>query len=467
MFHMSNFLNGHLAGLRQGPRLGLFGVLVLLGAIVGLQPSQALAQQDLASKEIELTITGTGARQVPVAVVDFVGQTSQEQDMGMEIARIVRSNLSRAGLLRTIDPKMHPQDSRAALLNMQYPQWQLAGSDNVITGRIKVSQYGRLNVEFFLNDTVRRNQLMALSFSTMANNWRRVGHVISDEVMKRLTGEDGAFDTRIVYVAESGPKTRRTKQLAIMDQDGGNHRILTGNDLLVTTPRFSPASQEITYVALQGNTWRVFIYNLETGQQEVISDFQGTPTAPRFSPKGDRMVLSISFNGNTDLYEVDLTTRRRTRLTNSQGIDTAASYGPGGRRLVFESDRGGSQQLYIKALDTGEVRRISRGQGSYATPVWSPTGEWIAFTKRQGEDFHIGIMRPDGTDERLLTSGFVAESPTWAPNGRLLAYYKQEPTQQGDSVQTALYAVDLFTYQERLVMTPNDASDPAWSPRLR
>lgn len=438
-----------------------------MAAMLSFGVDQAQSQQNPASKEIELTITGAGARQVPVAVVDFVGKTSQEQDMGMEIARIVRSNLSRAGLLRTIDPKMHPQDSRSALLNIQHPQWQLAGSDNVITGRIKVSQYGRLNVEFFLTDTVRRNQLMALSFSTMANNWRRVGHVISDEVMKRLTGEDGAFDTRIVYVAESGPKTRRTKQLAIMDQDGGNHRILTSNDLLVTTPRFSPASQEITYVALQGSTWRVFIYNLETGQQEVISDFQGTPTAPRFSPKGDRMVLSISLNGNTDLYEVDLTTRRRTRLTNSQGIDTAASYDPAGGRLVFESDRGGSQQIYVKALISGEVRRISRGEGSYATPVWSPTGEWIAFTKRQGNDFHIGIMRPDGSDERLLTSGFVAESPTWAPNGRLLAYYKQEPTSQGDSVQTALYAVDLFTYQERIVMTPNDASDPAWSPRLR
>ncbi len=454
--------------LRAWPALPILWALLTL-ALINLALAHAHAQGAgvVASKEIELTISGSGARQVPVAVVDFVGSNSQETDMGMEIARVVRNNLGRAGLLRTIEPGMHPQDPRAALANLQYPQWQLAGSDNVITGRIKISQYGRLNVEFFLSDTVRRNQLMALSFSTMVNNWRRVGHVISDEVMKRLTGEDGAFDTRIVYVAESGPKTRRTKQLAIMDQDGGNHRILTSNELLVTTPRFSPASQEITYVALQGSTWRVFIYNLETGQQEVISDFPGTPTAPRFSPNGDRMVLSISLNGNTDLYEVDLTTRKRKRLTKSQGIDTAASYGPGGRRLVFESDRGGSQQIYVQSLDSGETRRISRGDGRYAAPVWSPTGEWIAFTKQVDDKFFIGIMRPDGSDERLLTSGFVAESPTWAPNGRLLAYYKQAPTEFGDSMETALYAVDLFTYQERLVMTPSDASDPAWSPRLR
>jgi TolB protein len=291
---------------------------------------------------------------------------------------------------------------------------------------------------------------------------------MADAIYKRVTGEDGYFDTRVVYVSESGPMDRRIKRLAIMDQDGSNHRLLTDGRSLVLTPRFSPTAQEITYLSYARGVPRVYLFNIDTGQQEVVGDFPGMTFAPRFSPDGNKVIMSLAVEGNSDIYTLDLRTRQAVRLTDSPAIDTSPCYSPDGTRIVFNSDRGGSQQLYVMNADGSDVKRISFDSGArYGTPVWSPRGDLIAFTKIDGGQFYIGVMRPDGSGERLLTQAFLVEGPTWAPNGRVLMYFRQAPSDsKGNGGSPRLYTIDLTGYNEREVITPQDASDPAWSPLI-
>jgi TolB protein len=298
---------------------------------------------------------------------------------------------------------------------------------------------------------------------TAPDNWRRIAHIISDAIYKRLTGEDGYFDTRIVYIAESGPQNRRVKRLSIMDQDGENHRYLTNGENLVLTPRFSPTAQEITYMSYAGGIPRVYLFNLNTGQEEVLGEFPGMTFAPRFSPDGNRVIMSMARGGNSDIFTMDLRTRRVDQLTNHTAIDTSPSYAPDGRQIVFNSDRGGSQQLYVMSAEGSGVRRISFGKGRYATPVWSPRGDLIAFTRMYQGTFYIGVMRTDGSGERMLANGFNVEAPTWAPNGRVLSFFRQERANSRGQVRSRLFTIDLTGYNEREVPTPIDASDPAWS----
>jgi TolB protein len=308
-----------------------------------------------------------------------------------------------------------------------------------------------------------------LRLTATPDQWRRIAHKIADAVYKRITGEDGYFDTRIVYISESGPADRRIKRLAIMDQDGANHRYLTDGRALVLTPRFSPnpASQEITYLSYLHGSPRVYLFNIDTGQQEVLGDFPGMTFAPRFSPDGNTVIMSLAIEGHTDIWTMDLRTRKATRVTNSPAIDTSPCYSPDAKQIVFNSDRGGSQQLYMMNADGSDIHRISFGSGKYGTPVWSPRGDLIAFTKIEGGQFFIGVMRPDGSGERLLANGFLVEAPSWAPNGRVLIYFKQTPSDaRGRGGTTKLYSIDLTGYNEREVITPQDGSDPAWSPLI-
>ena len=327
---------------------------------------------------------------------------------------------------------------------------------------------GKSRVEFRLWDVFAEQQLAGFAYTTTKQNWRRIAHIIADEVYKRLTGEDGYFDSRIVYIAESGPAQQRVKRLAIMDQDSANNQFLTDGRALVLTPRFSPSVQEITYLSYGSGVPRVFLFNIDTGQQESVGDFPGMTFAPRFSPDGNRLVLSRSEGGASNIYSLDLRTRKLNRLSDGSAIDTSPAFSPDGSKIVFNSDRGGSQQLYVMGAGGGGATRISFGPGKYATPVWSPRGDLIAFTKIEGGKFSIGVMHPDGSGERLLTSDFLVEGPTWAPNGRVLMYFSQAPTSKsGGGGGAKLYSIDLTGNNQRVVPTSGDASDPAWSPLLR
>ncbi len=418
-----------------------------------------------ANAELRVDITQGKAEPLPIAVADFFGTEASDSQIGREMAGVISADLQRSGLFKPIDKRAFIQTDASLSTLPRFGDWRIINAQALVQGRVQLVADGRLRVEFRLWDVFAEQQMVGLAYFTVPDNWRRVAHIIADAIYKRITGEDGYFDTRIVYIAESGPELRRVKRLAIMDQDGENHRFLTDGSELVLTPRFSPTLQEITYLSYRGNTPRVYIFNIDTGRQELLGDFPGMTFAPRFSPDGQSVIMSMSENGKTDIHVMDLRTRQARQLTRSGAIDTSPSFAPDGNQIVFNSDRGGSQQLYVMDGDGRNVRRISFGKGSYATPVWSPRGDLIAFTKISRGTFYIGVMRPDGSGERLLAQDYLVESPTWSPNGRVLMFFRQ--TKRGENVSDPrLYSVDLTGYNEREIITPVGASDPAWSPLI-
>ena len=420
-----------------------------------------------ASAELRLNFDRGKVEPMPIAIPAFAGGGGEELQVGGDLAQVISADLERSGLFRPLDPRSFIQNV-AAGVGPRFGDWRQINAQALVTGSVQTQGDGRFRVEFRLWDVFAEQQLAGYAYTTTRQNWRRIAHIIADQIYKRITGEDGYFDSRIVYIAESGPAQKRVKRLAMMDQDGANHRYLTDGTALVLTPRFSPSAQEITYLSYARGTPRVYLFNIDTGQQESIGDFPGMNFAPRFAPDGNRLILSRSENGATNIFVLDLRTRKMSRLTEGSSIDTTPSYSPDASRSVFNSDRGGSQQLYVMSAGGGDIKRISFGSGKYGTPVWSPRGDLIAFTKIDGGSFYIGVMRPDGSGERLLTQDFLVEGPTWAPNGRVLMYFSQGRSGSGGRGASArLYTIDLTGSNQREVATPGDASDPAWSPLLR
>ena len=437
----------------------MIAVVVMLVALAALSPARA---------ELRIDITQANPQPMPIAITTFLGTNTNENQIGQNVAKVVSDDLQRSGLFRPLDPRSFVQTPEALRTQPRFGDWRVIAAQALVSGSAQVQPDGRLRLEFRLWDVFAEQQMVGLAYFTEPGNWRRVAHIIADAIYKRITGEDGYFDTRIVYVSETGPRTRRVKRLAIMDQDGANHRYLTDGRNLVLTPRFSPTAQEITYLSYQNNRPRVYIFNIDTGQQEVLGDFPGMTFAPRFSPDGNRVIMSMAAaDGNSDIYTMNLRTRQVSRLTNDPAIDTSPSFSPDGRQVTFESDRGGAQQVYTMNADGSGVKRISFGQGRYATPVWSPRGDLIAFTKQFQGQFYIGVMRPDGSGERLLTQSFLVEGPTWAPNGRVLMFFRQTPADDaGRGGGSKLYSIDITGHNERELVAPTDASDPAWSPLI-
>lgn len=437
----------------------LFSIATLVAAAVWLAPGLATpAFAQLKGTQTEGTIAP-----IPIAIPTFLGD---DQQLAQQISGVVEADLGNSGLFRPLDHASFLEQVRDVNALPRFNDWRSIQADALVVGRVVNSGDGRVGAEFRVWDVAGGKQLTGQRFSTAARNWRRIGHMIADSVYERLTGEKGYFDTRIVFVDETGPKEHRIKRLAIMDQDGANVRLLTKGDELVLTPRFSPTNQEITYMSYaQDGQPKVFIMNLETGQRELVGDFPNMTFAPRFSPDGQRVIMSLGRpDGGSDIYEMDLRSRQPRRLTQSNGIDTSPSYSPDGNQIVFESDRGGRQQLWVMNSDGSNQHPISTGDGSYSTPVWSPRGDYIAFTKQAGGQFIIGVMKPDGSGERQLTSGFHNEGPTWAPNGRVLMFFRD--LSNGETGGPRIYSVDITGYNERKIDTPSFASDPAWSPLL-
>ena len=426
----------------------------------------ALALPTVALAQLEIKLTEGNIKPLPIAVPDFIAQSPQAQQIAVDIATVVSRDLERSGLFAPIDKRAFLSRPAALAVRPNFVNWKPLSAQALIIGEARISADGQLSADFRLWDVFAEQPMTGLSLTTTPSNWRRIAHLIADAVYERITGERGYFDTRIVYISETGPLERRIKRLSIMDQDGANHRFLSDGDELVLTPRFSPTQQEITYLAYFNNQPRVYLFNIDTGEQEVLGDFPGMTFAPRFSPDGNQVIMSLAENGNSDVNVMDLRTRQVRRLTTHPAIDTAPSFSPDGRRIVFESDRGGSQQLYVMNADGSNQHRISfKSGGRYGTPVWSPRGDLIAFTKIQSGLFSIGVMKPDGSGERLLAQGFLVESPTWSPNGRVLMFFKQNKSDaNGRGRNSRLYSVDLTGHNEREIITPVEASDPAWSP---
>jgi len=411
-----------------------------------------------ANAKIEFDITKGNVEPLPIAIMNFEGN-----EVAQNIANVIEADLRNSGLFRPIEKAAFLQTNLPSNSPPKFEDWRAINAQALVNGVVSTLPNGKLRAEFRLWDIFGADQIAGERFDVDPKLWRRVAHIIADRIYESLTGEKGYFDTRIVYVDESGPKNRRVKRLAIMDQDGANIRTLTNGSDLVLTPRFSPTRQEITYMSFGGGQPRVYLLQIETGQREVVGNFPGMTFSPRFSPDGQQVVMSLQQGGNANIYSMDLRSRNTTRLTSSASIDTAPSFSPDGSQIVFESDRGGRQQLYVMAAGGGAAKRISFGNGRYSTPVWSPRGDLIAFTKQTGGKFLIGVMKTDGSGERILTEGFHNEGPTWAPNGRVLMFFRESP---GASGGAKLYSIDLTGRNERLIKTPSFASDPAWSPLL-
>jgi TolB protein len=435
---------------------GLAGIAVVLVALAYPAPARAITEIDITRGNVE---------PLPIAISDLAGRSEVERNLGADIAEVVAADLERSGLFRPIDRRAFQQKPEDMQVMPRFVDWRQINAQALVTGNVTSQPDDQIKAEFRLWDVFAEQHMFGIALSTTRENWRRVAHLIADAIYGRLTGEKGYFDTRIVYIAESGPADKRIKRLAIMDQDGANHRFLTDGKHLVLTPRFSPTLQEITYLSYVNNKPRVYIYNIDTGKQEVLGDFPGMTFAPRFSPDGNKVIMSLATNGNSDIYVMDLRTREARRLTRHPAIETGPSYSPDESEIIFESDRSGRQQIYIMDADGGDVRRISFGEGRYATPVWSPRGDWIAFTKSLKGTFYIGVIRPDGSGERLVAKGFLTEGPTWAPNGRVLMFFR-ETRGSGGGGRVRLFSVDFTGMNEREVITPTDASDPAWSPLI-
>ncbi|WP_164157724.1 Tol-Pal system beta propeller repeat protein TolB [Sandarakinorhabdus rubra] len=405
---------------------------------------------------------------MPIAVPAFApgnggtteaGTTTQ---LGERVAQVIANDLKSSGLFRPLDPAAFTTTVDIDdVLKPEFAAWRTIAAQALVTGTVTANPDGGLTLACYAYDVFAGSEIARAGFATTAAGWRRAAHKCADLVYTRLTGESGYFDSRIVYISETGPRTKRIKRLAIMDQDGAQHRFLTSGQNLVLTPRFAPAQQTITYMSFENNRPRVWLYTLGSGRQQAVGDFNGMSFAPRFSPDGQSLVYSMAVGGNTDIWRHDIATRQSVRLTTAPGIDTSPSFSPDGRQIVFESDRGGSQQLYVMNADGSGQRRISFGEGRSASPVWSPRGDYVAFTRIGGGRFGIGVMRPDGSGERLLTNGYQDEGPSWSPNGRVILFSRSDR-----AGRSGLWSVDISGLNERRLATPLDASDPAWSPLL-
>ena len=430
-------------------------------------------QFNVASSLIQVDITRGNLDPLPIAVsplhVDANSQSLKDlkvKELGEKISEIIENNFRGTGLFNPLKKDAFVQKADIAHLKPRFEDWRLIKAQALVTGKILVKD-DKLKIEFRLWDLTASKEMIALAFTTTPSNWRRVAHIISDKIYERLTGEEGYFDTRIIYVSETGPKNKRIKKLGIMDQDGANTKYLTLGNELVLTPRFNPANQLVTYLSYFRNLPRVYLLDIETGIQEVVGNFPGMTFAPRFSPDGKKIIMSFAKDGNSDIYTMDIETRVVERITEHSSIDTSPSYSPDGKYICFNSDRSGLQQIYVMKSDGTDVKRITFGNGLYGTPVWSPRGDLIAFTKVRKGRFYIGVMRADGTGERLLTENFYQEAPSWSPNGRVLVFYRETKSgASGEGFSAKLWSIDITGYNERKLVTETDASDPSWSSLL-
>ena len=438
-------------------RLSRRGMLSLgSAALAGLviDPRRAAA--------VTVDINQANVQPMPIAISDFVGGAASDNETARGVSEIITNNLQRSGLFAPIDPAAFLEKIVNVDAVPRFPDWRTINAQALATGRVTRQADGRLKAEFRLWDVLAGQQLAGQQYFTTPDNWRRIAHIISDAIYERLTGEKGYFDSRVVFVDETGSAERRIKRLAIMDQDGANVRYLTRGDDLVLTPRFSPSTQEITYMAYGQGDPRVYLLNIETGQREIVGNFPGMSFAPRFSPDGQRVVMSLQEGSNSNIFVMDLRSKAMTRLTDTPAIDTSPSYSPDGAQTLLRirprrppADLRHGRDRWPGAAD--QLRRRF-----YSTPVWSPRGDYIAFTRQAQGKFAIGVMKPDGSGERVLTEGFHNEGPTFAPNGRVIMFFRDP----GGSAGPSLYTIDIGGRNELKEPTPSFASDPAWSPLL-
>nr|WP_184081263.1 Tol-Pal system beta propeller repeat protein TolB [Sphingobium subterraneum] len=435
--------------------------------LMGLCAATLLTFASPAHAQLSVDVTDETASNLKIAVPALPTNQSvgtpagTTEELGRKIAEVIASDLKGSGLFDPSGPSGLRVPSMAEVTAPAYESW--GGYEALVQGFVRSAGGANdITVGCYLYDVALKSELTRKGFIVAPADWRRAAHKCADAIYARLSGESPFFDSRIAYIAETGPKDARVKRLAIMDSDGANHRFITNGQSLALSPRFSPDYGSILYVSYIGRRVRIFVYDIGTGKQRLVTESSNPTFAPRWSPDGRNILFSMAIAGNTDIYRVTATGGTPVRLTTSPGIDVGGSYSPDGTKIVFESDRSGTQQVYVMNADGSNQQRISRGGGRYATPEWSPRGDLIAFTKISG-DFKIAVMTPAGDNERILTNGWQDEAPTWSPNGRVLQFFRTTPGRDGMS---QVWQVDLTGVNERRIPTPLNGSDPAWGPLL-
>jgi len=441
-----------------------FSTCVICCLVFLISFSNPAKNQEKQAPKLKMIVNKGVIKPISIAIPAFIKEEGASSIVSRELAKVIANNLNGTGLFKSITQAAYIDTPISFNSPVKFDNWSIINSDVLVIGAVGLNFDGRLEVKFRLWDVSQQKEIgKGKRYFTNRESWRRISHKITDTIYTRLTGEGPYFDSRVVFVSETGPKNNRTKRLAIMDQDGANFRFLKHPPSLVIAPRFSPTNNDIIFTGYETGKPKVYLMSLDTGKIKSLENLTGMSFAPRFAMDGKRIVLSITENGNSDIFSIELQNGMKKRLTANIGIDTAPSFSPNGKSVVFESDRGGGQQLYIIPSEGGEAKRISFGQGKYATPVWSPRGDLIAFTKINKGKFHIGVMRTDGSNERLLTTSFLDEGPAWSPNGRVIMFFRETPGKAG---APSIYSIDISGRNMKKIRTSSFASDPNWSSLL-
>jgi TolB protein len=441
-------------------RRGVLGAGAALSLLPGVTRAQTAPSSDNGPA---ISVSGAQNAPIPVAIPLFTDPSGAASDIGTQITGVISGDLGHSGLFRPIDPSSFVPNSIANGVPV-WANWSILGAQALITGDVADQGGGQLRVEFRLWSITQQKQVQGTAYTTTAANWRRIAHIIGDVVYQELIGESGYFDSRVAYISEAGPVTSPVRRLAVMDYDGANNQFLTDGASMALSPQFNPTRQQLAFVSFQGNNPRVYLFDLQSGSQALVGSFGEMTIGPRFSPDGNSLLMSVSHGGGAAIVKVGANGGGMSELTDYTSINVTPSYSPDGSQIVFNSDRDGNQQLFVMGADGSGAKRISFGDGQYAEPAWSPRGDLIAYTRWGSGGFSIGVMQPDGSGERILSQGFLVEGATFCPNGRVIMFYRQTPTEDGHDSRLVTIGIDGFN--ERLVDTPTNASDPSWSPLL-
>jgi len=445
-------------------------LLVAAPAVAQDQPPPTASAQPADDQGLSVTVTDENAWQnlqvaIPAFATDREAPTAANSNgttaLGLELSRVIYNDLKNNALFKPTGPDSLPRPGYGEITAPNFGTWRGRGAEDLVQGYVRAAGDGQLTVGCYLYDVALGKELTRGGWVVAPADWRRAAHKCADLVYSRLSGESPFFDSKIAYIAETGPKDHRVKRLAVMDSDGANHRFITNGQATTLTPRYSPDYSRIAYVSFLNGYSRLYIYDIRTGAQKLLVNSSNATFAPRWSPDGRTILYSMAIGGNTDVYSVPVGGGSPKRLTDSPGIDVGGSFSPDGHQIVFESDRSGNQQCYIMNADGSNQHRISFFGGRCATPEWSPRGDLIAFTHIVG-DLRIAVMTPSGGGLRYLTNDWQDEAPTWSPNGRIVQFFR---TAKG-SGQTSIWQVDLTGRNLRRLPTPVGASDPAWGPVL-
>ncbi len=420
-----------------------------------------------ANAELHVDVVAGGVDPISIAVQKFEALGGVSSADAKMLREVVENDLKRTGLFRIVNHDAFPEFVKMNEMP-NFTSWAAIKTRALVQASIKTDGKDKYKLEFYLWDVDGKEQIEAQSLIASKKSVRRLAHIMADAIYERLTGEEGYFDTQIVFIAETGSVSNRTKRMAIMDQDGYGMRYLSDKNTFVMSPHFSPNMSTVVFLSYRNDDPMVWVLDLETGDQTKLGNFGGMSFAPRFSPDGNKVALSLVKNGVTNIYEYDITTKALQQLTFGKHIDTSPSYSPDGRYMAFNSDSSGSQQIHVLDLQTGKQQRITFGAGRYATPAWSPDGQFIAFTKMADDTFYIGIMNPEGRHEKILAGGWYMEAPSWAPGSRRLVYYETEQTADGEERISHIRSVDI-TGQNIYDIDLKDGlngTEPTWSPKL-